>query len=86
MWIPRPVYEALPYLYGAIGLTFLTVSWVSVTGVASAVLLVAGSGLLLISCVLWLRRKDFRDAQRRYNARFLDDTLSDEKPGQASKQ
>jgi hypothetical protein len=73
MWIPKPVYETLPYLYGALGLTFLTVSWTGTTGVVSAVLLITGSGLLLISLVLWLRRKDFRDTQRHYNSRSLDE-------------
>jgi hypothetical protein len=73
MWIPKPVYEILPYLYGSLGLTFLTVSWVGTTGVVSAVLLITGSGLLLISLVLWLRRKDFRETQRQYNSRSLDD-------------
>jgi hypothetical protein len=73
MWLPKPFYETLPYLYGALGLVFLSVSWVGTTGIASAVLLIAGSGLLLISLVLWLRRKDFRDAQRQYNNRSLDE-------------
>ena len=74
MWLPKPFYETLPYLYGALGFLFLTVSWVGTTGMASAVLLIAGSGLLLISVVLWLRRKDFRDAQRHYNSRSLDES------------
>jgi hypothetical protein len=73
MWLPKPFYETLPYLYGALGLVFLSVSWVGATGLASAVLLITGSGLLLISLVLWLRRKDFRDAQRQYNNRSLDE-------------
>jgi hypothetical protein len=74
MWLPKPFYELLPYLYGALGITFLTVSWIGTTGLASALLLLCGSGLLLISLVLWLRRKDFRDAQRHYNSRSLDET------------
>jgi hypothetical protein len=74
MWLPKPFYELLPYLYGAIALTFLTASWIWTTGLVSALLLITGSGLLLISLVLWLRRKDFRDAQRQYNSRSLDET------------
>jgi hypothetical protein len=73
LWFPRPVYEALPYVYGALGLTFLTVSWFGTQGWASAVLLIAGGGLLLISLVLWLRRHDFRRTQREYDAHSLDD-------------
>ena len=74
MWLPKPFYELLPYLYGLLGITFLTVSWIGTTGWVSALLLLCGSGLLLISLVLWLRRKDFRDAQRHYNSRSLDET------------
>jgi len=73
MWLPKPLYELLPYIYGTLGLVFLVVSWMGATGIASAVLLIAGSGLLLISLVLWLRRKDFRDSQRQYTNRSLDE-------------
>jgi len=74
MWLPKPFYEILPYLYGTLGLAFLAASWIETTGTASAILLITGSGLLLISLVLWLRRKDFRDAQRQYNTRSLDES------------
>jgi hypothetical protein len=74
MWLPKPFYEALPYIYGAIGLTFIAVSWIGTTGAVSALLLITGSGLLIISLMLWLRRKDFRDAQRQYNSRSLDES------------
>jgi hypothetical protein len=74
MWFPRPLYEALPYLYGMLGLTFLIVSWVGSTGWQSAVLMLAGCGLLLIGLVLWLRRNDYRRTQREYDKHSLDDT------------
>ena len=74
MWLAKPIYEALPYAYGALGLAFIAVSWFGVTGIASALILLCGSGLLLISLVLWLRRRDFRDAQRQYNARSLEES------------
>jgi hypothetical protein len=73
LWFPKPLYEALPYLYGALGLTFIVVSWVGTRGWVSAVMLIAGCGLLLISLVLWLRRNDFRRAQREYDSHSLDD-------------
>jgi hypothetical protein len=73
MWLPKPVYEALPYVYAALGVLFIGESWIGATGWLSALLLVAGSGLLLIGIVLWLRRKDFRDEQRQYNAHSLDE-------------
>lgn len=73
MWLPKPVYEALPYIYAALGVLFIVESWVGTTGWLSALLLFAGGGLLLIGLVLWLRRKDFRDEQRHYNAHSLDE-------------
>jgi hypothetical protein len=73
MWLPKSIYESLPYLYGALGLMFLTASWIWTTGTASMLLLMTGSGLLLVSMMLWLRRKDFRDTQRQYNRRSLDE-------------
>jgi len=73
MWLPRPIYEALPYIYAALGAVFIVESWIDATGWLSAVLLIAGSGLLLIGIMLWLRRKDFRDEQRQYNVRSLDE-------------
>lgn len=73
MWLPKPVYEALPYLYAALGVAFIAKSWFDAAGWLSALLLIAGSGLLLIGIVLWLRRKDFRDEQRHYNAHSLDE-------------
>jgi hypothetical protein len=74
MWVAKPIYEALPYLYGALGLAFISVSWFGSTGILSALLLICGSGLLLISLVLWLRRRDFRDTQRQYNAKSLEES------------
>jgi Flp pilus assembly protein TadB len=74
LWFPKPLYESLPYVYGALGLAFAIVSWVGATGLRSAILLIAGCGLLLISLVLWLRRHDYRRMQREYDSHSLDDT------------
>jgi hypothetical protein len=74
MWVAKPIYESLPYLYGALGLAFFGLSWFGTQGIASALLLICGSGLLLISLVLWLRRRDFRDTQRQYNAKSLEES------------
>ena len=73
MWIAKPIYEALPYAYSALGLAFLGVSWFGTRGIASAVLFGCGGGLLLIGLILWLRRRDFRDSQRHYNPGSLDE-------------
>src|SRR5262245_38560849 len=73
MWIPKPIYEALPYVYGALGVFFGYVSWQHTAGWMSAFILLVGAGLLLVAMLLWLRRRDFRDTQKHYNVHSLDD-------------
>lgn len=73
MWLARPVYEFLPYLYMVAGVVFLGASWYLTEGMWSGLLLAAGSLCLLAGLVLWLRRKDYRTAQSEYNSRSLDD-------------
>lgn len=73
MWLAKPVYEAVPYIYCVLGVLFMLASWFRATGLRSFLLLLTGAGLLLIGLVLWLRRRDFRDAQRVYSRRSLDD-------------
>lgn len=73
MWLAKPYYEAVPYVYAAVGSALLIVSWVMLTGVWSTTLLILGSLLLLAGLTLWLRRRDYRYTQRQYNARSLDE-------------
>jgi predicted membrane channel-forming protein YqfA (hemolysin III family) len=73
MWLPRPIYEVLPYVYAALGALFIYASWAKTQGWRSALLLVVGGLLLLIGVLLWLRRRDFRDTQKHYNVRSLDE-------------
>ena len=73
MWMPRPIYELLPYLYMVLGAALLATGWFLDMETLPSVLLVAGSLSLLAGLVLWLRRKDYRTRQAEYNSRSLDD-------------
>jgi hypothetical protein len=73
MWIARPIYELLPYVYMALGAVLIGVAWYVNLETLPGVLLVAGSISLLAGIVLWLRRKDYRTRQAEYTNRSLDD-------------
>ena len=73
MWIARPLYELLPYIYMLVGLILLSAAWLITIETLPGVLLVLGSLSLLAGIVLWLRRKDYRTTQAEYNSKSLDD-------------
>jgi hypothetical protein len=73
MWIARPLYELLPYIYMLVGLILLSAAWLITVETLPGVLLVVGSLSLLAGIVLWLRRKDYRTTQAEYNSKSLDD-------------
>jgi hypothetical protein len=73
MWIARPLYELLPYIYMLLGLILLGAAWLINLETLPGILLVVGSLSLLAGIVLWLRRKDYRTTQAEYNSKSLDD-------------
>lgn len=73
MWIARPLYELLPYLYMLVGLVLLGAAWLITVETLPGILLVLGSLSLLAGIVLWLRRKDYRTTQAEYSGKSLDD-------------
>ena len=75
MWISRPIYELLPYLYMLAGVGLLAAAWLVDAGVWSSVFLVVGALSLMGGLVLWLRRKDYRTKQAEYDSRSLDDKI-----------
>ena len=74
MWISRPVYELLPYLYMLIGMGLLAAAWMVDMQVWPSVFLALGALSLMGGLVLWLRRKDYRTRQAEYNSRSLDES------------
>jgi hypothetical protein len=73
MWIARPIYELLPYLYMLVGAVMVGVAWFLNLETLPGILLALGSLSLLAGIVLWLRRKDYRTRQSEYTNKSLDD-------------
>ena len=72
MWIPRPLYEAIPYAYIAGGIALLGTAYFYEQG-PRGLLLVLGATGLTAGLVLWMRRRDYRASRREYDARALDE-------------
>ncbi len=74
MYLPRPVYEALPYGYVAGGVALAIASWL--VPEAPWADLALGVGVLgaVAGLVLILRRRSFRDEATRYDPHSMDDT------------
>jgi len=71
MWLARPVYEILPYIYMVMGLLFLGLSFFVASW--STLLMLMGLVSLVPGLVLWLKRRDYRTAQSEYNRKSLED-------------
>ena len=73
MWLARPIYEVLPYLYMVVGIVLLGAAWLISAETLPSVFMVVGSLSLLGGIVLWLRRRDYRTTQAEYTNRTLDE-------------
>jgi hypothetical protein len=73
MWLARPVYEFLPYLYMLFGLALLGAAWFFEVSTLPSVFMVVGVLSIMAGLVLWLRRRDYRTRQAEYNNRSLED-------------
>lgn len=72
LWIPRPVYEAIPYVYMLAGTGLLVAAYVLEEG-PRGWLLTGGAVGLTLGLVLWLRRRDYRDTHSEYDTKSLDE-------------
>lgn len=72
MWIPRPLYELIPYAYMAAGVAALAAAYFLELAARGLLLLIGGAGLTA-GLVLWMRRRDYRASQSEYDTRSLDD-------------
>ena len=73
MWLPRPLYEFLPYVYMLVGIWLLAAAWLIDAQMLPSIFMVVGSLSLMGGLVLWLRRRDYRTRQAEYSNRTLDD-------------
>lgn len=72
VWIPRPIYEAIPYLLMAGGSALLLAAYLLEQG-PRGWLLAAGAAGLTIGLVLWMRRRDYRKTRSEYDTHSLDE-------------
>jgi hypothetical protein len=72
MWIPRPLYEAMPYVLMVAGAAALASAFFVEQAPHSLLLLAGGLGLTT-GLVLWMRRRDYRASQSEYDTRSLDE-------------
>ena len=73
MYLPRGIYELLPYLYAALGILLCAVSYFGKEGLLSDVELGVGIAGVLLGLVLILRRRTYRDDAARYHHDSLDE-------------
>ena len=72
MWLPRPVYEAVPYAGIVAGLgCFAIAYWVEHS--PRTLLLIMGGVLVTVGALLWMRRRDYRATQSGYDPRAIDE-------------
>lgn len=72
MWLPRPLYESMPYVFIGAGAAALVAAFV-VEHAPHGLLMLAGGLGLTIGLVLWMRRRDYRDSQSEYDTHSLDE-------------
>ena len=73
LYLPRRVYELLPYAYVLIGLAACLASYLASGELASNLGFWAGTLAITGGLMLILRRRSFRDDAARYDPRSLDD-------------
>jgi hypothetical protein len=73
VWLAKPIYEFLPYLYMLVGAVLVGSSWIVHTSSWPMTLLIVGCIALLAGLVIWLRRRDYRTTQAQYNSHSLDE-------------
>ncbi|MDH4104797.1 MAG: hypothetical protein OEW50_02515 [Gammaproteobacteria bacterium] len=72
MWLPRPVYESMPYAAVLTGLACLAVAyWVERS--PRTLLFIVGGLLVTIGALLWMKRRDYRATQSGYDPRAIDE-------------
>ncbi len=72
MWLPRPIYEAIPYACTGAGAVLAAAAFCSERGPRGLLLALGGVGAT-VGLMLWMRRRAYRASLRDYDGRPLDD-------------
>jgi len=72
VWIPRPVYEALPVVFAAAGAAMIAIAFLVHRG-PRGLLFGLGGFVVTVGLVLWMRRRDYRATQTDYDPHSLDE-------------
>jgi len=72
MWLPRPIYEAIPYVCVAAGVALAAAAFSFERGPRGLLLVLGGVGAT-VGLMLWMRRRAYRASLRDYDGRPLDD-------------
>jgi hypothetical protein len=73
MFLPRRVYEVVPYAYLLLGAGLALGSWLRPEAAWADVALVVGIAGVVVGLVLLMRRRSYRADARHYDPRSLDD-------------
>ena len=65
MWVSKPIYESLPYFYLLVGAVSLAASMYLNHWYWPTICFVVGLGGLVEGMVVWLKRRDHRDQDKR---------------------
>ena len=61
MWLPKPLYELLPYLYVLIGLLVIGAAALYTHGVlGSSISFFVGLAIIVLGVVVWMKRRSTR--------------------------
>jgi len=72
MWIPRPIYEAMPYVLAGCGAGLVALAF-HAEKLPHGLLFGGGGVLITAGLVLWMKRRDYRTTQSDYDPRALDE-------------
>ena len=72
LWIPRPLYEAMPYAFVALGALLVAVAF-RLERAPHGVLFAVGGGLVVLGLVLWMKRRDYRTTHSEYDPHSIDE-------------
>lgn len=65
MWLPKPLYESIPFHYLILGAAAIVAAFYVESGYWPEILAVAGIAFLVLGVMLLLRRKGYRSSRSR---------------------